>query len=133
MKKNPNRGFTLIEMLAVIAVIAILVTIIVPVVSNASDKAAAAADAANLRSAKAAIAVGLVSGTYTAEYDISAEDVGIPEKSNYNDEDFEVSISDDGEITVAYGEFDIDDFAYIAEHGEEPAADEDAPAESIPG
>ena len=133
MKKNQNRGFTLIEMLAVIAVIAILVTIIVPVVSNASDKAAAAADAANLRSAKAAIALGLVNDDFHAGDTITAEKAGIPEKSNYKDLDFSGSINADGEITVAYGEFDIGDFAYIAEHGEEPAADEDTPAESIPG
>lgn len=133
MKKNQNRGFTLIEMLAVIAVIAILVTIIVPVVTNASDKAAAAADAANLRSAKAAIAVGLLNEEIDAEDTLTAEQFGIPEKGNYNEEPFEVTIDEDGTITVTYGELDIDALAYIAEHGEAAEPGEDVPPESISG
>lgn len=131
MKKNQNRGFTLIEMLAVIAVIAILVTIIVPVVTNASDKAAAAADAANLRSAKAAISVGMLDGTYNAESDITAEILGIPEKGNFNDEEFAVTIDENGAITVMYGDLDIDELAYIAEHGESAQSGEDVPPESV--
>lgn len=133
MKKNQNRGFTLIEMLAVIAVIAILVTIIVPVVTNASDKAAAAADAANLRSAKAAIAVGLLNGDFDAGDTITAAQAGVPEKSNYEDLDFSGVISADGEITVLYGDLDIDALAYIAEHGEPAESGEDAPLESVSG
>ena len=135
MKKNQNRGFTLIEMLAVIAVIAVLVTIIVPVVTNASDKAAAAADAANLRSAKATIAVGMLEGKYADDETISAEELGIPAVSNYKNEEFQAKI-EDGEIIVTYGTMDITDLADIADNGEDDnsnAASQTIPTEAASG
>lgn len=45
-----NKGFTLIEMLAVIAIIAVLVAIVIPTVTSSTTKADAAVDAYNLRS-----------------------------------------------------------------------------------
>ena len=136
MKKRNDRGFTLIEMLAVIAVIAILVSVIVPVVTNASDKAAAAADAANLRTAKANIALMLLNGEFDAnEKSISAEDAGVPEVSNYENLVFSASITD-GVITVKYGEMDIAALADIADNGEADdsnAASQTAPTQAITG
>lgn len=117
MKKQNNRGFTLIEMLAVIAIIAILVSIIVPRVTNASDKAAAAADAANLRSAKANIASGLLDGTFQAnEASISAEQAEVPAVSNYENKAFTASI-ENGVVTVSYGDLTIEILSDIADNG----------------
>ena len=49
MMKN-QKGFTLIEMLAVIAIIAVLISIVIPTATSATTKAEAGVDAANLRS-----------------------------------------------------------------------------------
>lgn len=130
MKNQNSRGFTLIEMLAVIAIIAILVSVIVPVVTNASDKATAAADAANLRSAKATIAQMLLDGTLKAnETSISAEAVGIPPVSNYQNQVFQASVTE-GEITVSYGELTIDFLADIADNGKDDQSN--AASQTVP-
>ena len=39
MKKNNNKGFTLMEMLIVVAIIAVLVAIAIPVFTNQLEKA----------------------------------------------------------------------------------------------
>lgn len=135
MKKRNNRGFTLIEMLAVIAVIAILVSIIVPRVTNASGKAAAGADAANLRSAKAEISLGLLDGTFSEGDTITAEQLDIPAVSNYdNKQAFKAEIKD-GVVTVTYGDLDIDELADLADNGKADnsnAASQTAPTEADP-
>ena len=59
MKKNNNKGFTLMEMLIVVAIIAILVAIAIPTFTGSLNKARVAADEANVRAAYAQI---------TAEY-----------------------------------------------------------------
>ena len=53
MKKNNNKGFTLMEMLIVVAIIAILVAIAIPTFTGSLNKAKIAADEANLRAAYA--------------------------------------------------------------------------------
>ena len=55
MKKNNNKGFTLMEMLIVVAIIAVLVAIAIPVFTNSLEKAREATDAANIRSAYAEV------------------------------------------------------------------------------
>lgn len=55
MKKNNNKGFTLMEMLIVVAIIAVLVAIAIPVFNNQLEKAREATDMANLRSAYAEV------------------------------------------------------------------------------
>ena len=55
MKKNNNKGFTLMEMLIVVAIIAILIAIAIPTFSGALEKAREATDMANLRAAYAQI------------------------------------------------------------------------------
>ena len=55
MKKNNNKGFTLMEMLIVVAIIAVLVAIAIPVFTNQLEKAREATDEANIRSAYAEI------------------------------------------------------------------------------
>ena len=55
MKKNNNKGFTLMEMLIVVAIIAVLVAIAIPVFTNQLEKAREATDMANLRSAYAEV------------------------------------------------------------------------------
>ncbi len=55
MKKNNNKGFTLMEMLIVVAIIAVLVAIAIPVFTNQLEKAREATDAANIRSAYAEV------------------------------------------------------------------------------
>ena len=118
MRKQNCKGFTLIEMLLVVAVIAVLVSIIVPRVSNATDKSAAAADAANLRAAKSAIASGILEGIYGAdEAAISAEELDVPVTSNYKAAGAFSAKIESGEITVLYGEMDIDALADIADNG----------------
>ena len=118
MNRSHNKGFSLIEMLVVIAVIAVLVSIIVPVVNNASDKSAAAADAANLRAAKAAIAAGILDGTYGADVtSISAEELEVPLTSNYRSGGAFSATIEGGKITVLYGTMDIAALADIADNG----------------
>lgn len=53
MKKNNNKGFTLMEMLIVVAIIAILIAIAIPTFTGSLNKAKIAADEANLRAAYA--------------------------------------------------------------------------------
>ena len=135
MKKLNKRGFTLMEMLAVVAVIAVLVSIIIPVMTPASDKAAAAADAANLRAAKAAIATGILNGTYKEGDTITAEDLDVPAVSNYKKEAFKAEIKNN-EILVSYGEMSIAYLADIADNGKPDnsnAASQTAPTETVPG
>ena len=67
MKKNNNKGFTLMEMLIVVAIIAVLVAIAIPVFTNSLEKAREATDAANLRSAYAECAVAMLSDTTDAQ------------------------------------------------------------------
>ena len=55
MKKNNNKGFTLMEMLIVVALIAVLVAIAIPVFTNQLEKAREATDEANIRSAYAEV------------------------------------------------------------------------------
>ncbi len=55
MKKNNNKGFTLMEMLIVVAIIAVLVAIAIPVFTNQLEKSREATDAANIRSAYAEV------------------------------------------------------------------------------
>ena len=55
MKKNNNKGFTLMEMLIVVAIIAILIAIAIPTFSGALEKSKEAVDMANLRAAYAQV------------------------------------------------------------------------------
>lgn len=134
MKRSHNKGFTLIEMLVVIAVISVLVSIIVPVVNNASDKSAAAADAANLRAAKAAIASGILEGTYGADVaSIPAEELDVPVTSNYRSGGAFSAKIEGGKVTVKYGDMDIAALADIADNGkadQSNAASATLPAEA---
>ena len=63
MKKNNNKGFTLMEMLIVVAIIAVLVAIAIPVFTNQLEKAREATDMANLRSAYAEVMACALTGT----------------------------------------------------------------------
>lgn len=66
MKKNNNKGFTLMEMLIVVAIIAVLVAIAIPVFTNQLEKSREATDAANIRSAYAEVMACALTGE-TAE------------------------------------------------------------------
>ena len=75
MKKNNNKGFTLMEMLIVVAIIAVLVAIAIPVFTNSLEKAREATDAANIRSAYAEVMA-------TALTDIDRADANNTEVTN---------------------------------------------------
>lgn len=63
MKKNNNKGFTLMEMLIVVAIIAVLVAIAIPVFTNQLEKAREATDEANIRSAYAEVMACALTGS----------------------------------------------------------------------
>lgn len=67
MKKNNNKGFTLMEMLIVVAIIAVLVAIAIPVFTNQLEKAREATDAANIRSAYAEVMACALTDSSVAE------------------------------------------------------------------
>lgn len=69
MKKNNNKGFTLMEMLIVVAIIAVLVAIAIPVFTNQLEKAREATDAANIRSAYAEVMACAMTNATQAEAD----------------------------------------------------------------
>ncbi len=131
MKKLTNKkGFTLIEMLVVIAIIAILVAIIIPTVTTATAKANAATDAANLRSAKAAITIKVLDGTWDsfkgANDAATAAKLGIPATSKTDNGGFAVVVtpnggatgataSTGGDVKVYYGDHAIKYYASLAE------------------
>ena len=132
MKKLTNKkGFTLIEMLVVIAIIAVLVAIIIPVVSSATDKAAAATNAANLRAIKAEATTDLLNGatdttgyvsfdpTKTGEARFKVNDnAPTAKKCSALKTEAKATIKMDGEnVDVYYGDYNIADFALVAEKG----------------
>ena len=118
MKKLNKKGFTLVEMLVVIAIIAILVAVIVPTVSSSTNKAKAATDAANLRSAEATLTIGALSDKYKSGDAPSADDAGVPATSKYDSTaTFSASVGEGGKVTVKYGSYGIDYYAYIAQNG----------------
>ena len=67
MKKNNNKGVTLMEMLIVVAIIAVLVAIAIPVFTNQLEKAREATDAANIRSAYAEVMATALTDTDRAD------------------------------------------------------------------
>lgn len=67
MKKNNNKGFTLMEMLIVVAIIAVLVAIAIPVFTNQLEKAREATDEANVRSAYAEVMACAMTDTSVAD------------------------------------------------------------------
>lgn len=75
MKKNNNKGFTLMEMLIVVAIIAVLVAIAIPVFTNQLEKSREATDAANIRSAYAEVMACAM--TNATEADAAKNDVKV--------------------------------------------------------
>ena len=75
MKKNNNKGFTLMEMLIVVAIIAVLVAIAIPVFTNQLEKSREATDAANIRSAYAEVMACAM--TNATEADAAKNDVDV--------------------------------------------------------
>ena len=74
MKKNNNKGFTLMEMLIVVAIIAVLVAIAIPVFTNQLEKAREATDAANIRSAYAEVMACALTDAKNATNDVKRTD-----------------------------------------------------------
>ncbi len=87
MKKNNNKGFTLMEMLIVVAIIAVLVAIAIPVFTNQLEKAREATDAANIRSAYAEVmATALTDTGRTTDTTGTKNDNGVTKKVTDNGE-----------------------------------------------
>lgn len=82
MKKNNNKGFTLMEMLIVVAIIAVLVAIAIPVFTNQLEKAREATDEANIRSAYAEVMACAM--TDSSVDDAKKNDVNKTEKAGQN-------------------------------------------------
>ncbi len=74
MKKNNNKGFTLMEMLIVVAIIAVLVAIAIPVFTNQLEKAREATDMANIRSAYAEVMACALTDAKDKTNDVKRED-----------------------------------------------------------
>ena len=74
MKKNNNKGFTLMEMLIVVAIIAVLVAIAIPVFTNQLEKAREATDEANIRSAYAEVMACALTDSATGTNDVDRTD-----------------------------------------------------------
>ena len=62
MKKNKNKGFTLMEMLIVVGIIAVLIAIAIPVFSTQMEKSREAVDLAIIRSAYAEVLANYLTG-----------------------------------------------------------------------
>ena len=77
MKKNNNKGFTLMEMLIVVAIIAVLVAIAIPVFTNQLEKSREATDAANIRSAYAEVMACALTGETKEEAKKNGVDVTV--------------------------------------------------------
>lgn len=128
-----RKGFTLIEMMVVIAIIAILTAVIIPVVGNSTLKARAAANAANLRSVQGAVtSKGLLEANSVERgkiYDatngvLTGLDMDAPVAEECIDvaegAQMRVSVDNTGSAKATYRGYDVEYFAYIAEHGEAP-------------
>ena len=74
MKKNNNKGFTLMEMLIVVAIIAVLVAIAIPVFTNQLEKAREATDEANIRSAYAEVMACALTDSATGTNSVNRTD-----------------------------------------------------------
>ena len=75
MKKNNNKGFTLMEMLIVVAIIAVLVAIAIPVFTNQLEKSREATDAANIRSAYAEVMAAALTGA--EQGDVTSNNINV--------------------------------------------------------
>ena len=143
MNKLNKKGFTLIEMLVVIAIIAVLVAIIIPTISSATTKANAAADDANLRSMLAEASTDFLGGAedktgmlyYTAPTGGAAcgtfdtqGNAPTGKSKEVKDKPVKIVYNDATKALDAYFEvgketkYNIDYFAYIAEHGQAKGA-----------
>lgn len=116
-KLNSKKGFTLVELLIVVAIIAILVAVSIPLVNTSLNKARIATDQANERAARAAGVVDyLMNDEKTGEYFYDAENgklVGTDTDSknaitaygkcsDHKDGIIKVTVTDDGEVTLAW-------------------------------
>ena len=75
MKKNNNKGFTLMEMLIVVAIIAVLVAIAIPVFTNQLEKSREATDAANIRAAYAEVMAAALTGA--EQGDVTSNNINV--------------------------------------------------------
>ena len=100
MKKNNNKGFTLMEMLIVVAIIAILIAIAIPTFTSSLNKARDASDEANARALYAAMMskamIDGTSGSVSGDKDLTYD--GVVYKFNG---DAEATAGDIDEIEVS--------------------------------
>ena len=87
MKKNNNKGFTLMEMLIVVAIIAILIAIAIPTFTNSLKKAKDASDEANGRALYAALTSDIMLGSMK-ESDLSTTSCGADGKISYRNTEY---------------------------------------------
>lgn len=115
IRKRKKRGFTLVELVIVIAILALLAAIALPKFVNSRQKARITAHNANVRVLKSAAT------TYLADKGNPEDRVewtnGSGESGEYIDKwpenplggnDYKVTITNEGEITVFPGEADKD-------------------------
>lgn len=124
MRKNTNKGYTLMEMLLTVAVIAILAAIIILFLSRNLDRSRAAANGANLRAVRSLLAVELMADLGNQDAVIrqvlstapGAEGVDVPGLSLDDGTPMDAVITETG-VDTLYGDYNEEDFDEVYQNG----------------
>lgn len=119
--RKKSKGFTLIELIIVIAILAVLAAIALPKYNNSKRKSVITAHNSNVRVLESAalnyVANGGVAVTWPDETNSQNDYIknypkvpkGIEELKDKAGQDYTVTITEDGDVTVSPGIIELDD------------------------